>query len=36
VSSDSKHQREVSNRFGTRLPDRVRFYDKTDEGENRR
>jgi len=33
VSSDSKHQREVSNRFGTRLPDRVRFYDKTDEGE---
>ena len=30
ASDNSKDQREVSNRFGTRLPDRVRFYDKAD------
>lgn len=33
ASQDSKEQREVSNRFGISLPDRVRFYDKSDEGE---
>ena len=31
ASNEDMHQREVSNRFGTRLPDRVRFYDKADE-----
>lgn len=34
VSGDDKHTREVSNRSGTRLPDRVRFYDKADQGDN--
>lgn len=33
AAGDDKHTREVSDRTGTRLPDRVRFYDKADEGE---
>ncbi|MDP3494344.1 MAG: hypothetical protein Q8R82_14620 [Hyphomonadaceae bacterium] len=34
VSRDDKHQSEVSDRFGTRQSDRVRFYDKADESDN--